>query len=349
MLFWLMMMCDTLSSAMNKRPLIVSDEDSLILQEKSESTTTAAQDRGFGMHASSCKDDLESTPWGTHFLRRTEHHHPTAGLQWPCSDEMAARHLSDAAPVKVLLFRKVTRLQTNLFRQANPDKLEGAIQDALAVYQHWNDSYGRFIVDCIAHHEDVPPRIQSWYTVLASHWHLAAFLLADCIEAIDEEGRGIDVYRALRQSSRLVFEIRKHSAYQVADLARVGRPRHDSAFHKTCDFHFTLSQGALLTEPWTDVLIRSFGTACHHFLEWGSGDACLGSQSIELYRESEIDALYDRCTDCIGALQDLGRKSDIAHLAAISFSSRLSNLRAMRHGAGSYVSCELETNAFSEI
>ncbi|KIW99929.1 uncharacterized protein Z518_10857 [Rhinocladiella mackenziei CBS 650.93] len=343
LLFWMVMMCDTLVAALYRRPFIVSDEDSLILRVENPnqppfnppSTVYGSGSASDGPSSSLPHldtDDLDSTPWGMLFLRRGETTKSTNDSPWPFSEEYASALLSDAAPVKVLLYRKARRLRNLLFRRAPARKIETGIVDALTVYEHWNKSYGEFMITCIQHHEELPPRIQSWYSVLLGHWHLAVFLLSDCIEEIDKLQKGDNLYGALRQSCRLVFEMRKTSALQVADICRVGRPRQDSSFQHTGNFHFTVSQGALLTEPWTEILIRCFARATNQFLRWLSDFQSTNSSSIKWCGADDFDTLYYNCANCIRALFDLGRKSDMAYLTALSFSERLQEIRNPSQG-----------------
>lgn len=308
LLFWLGVMFDTLSSAMHKRPLVVSDEDSDILPDvSSDPACFSATETTYRLE---CMRKSESKLWGQFFLQQKQFQSGDGVIRWPCSIEHAATALSDAAPIKVLLFRKVTYLQTLLSRQVKNERLEDAICDALSVHKHWNDIYGPFITDCIANHDALPPRIQSWYVVLAGHWHLAGLLLADLIETIDECGLGLESKQNLRLISCLVPSLRTQNAYAISDLGRCSSPRSDSSFPKGREFHFAVNQGALLTEPWTAVLIRSFGKAGYLLLDWTTLD------------ENERGAKA-RCEDCIQALWYLGRKSNMAMKVAEALSHGL--------------------------
>lgn len=308
LLFWLGVMFDTLSSAMHKRPLVVSDEDSDILSDaSSDSAYSSAPETTYRME---CMRKSESKLWGQFFLQQKQFESGDGVIRWPCPIERAAIALSDAAPVKVLLFRKVTYLQTLLSRQVKDERLEDAICDALSVHKHWNDIYGSFIMDCIANHDDLPPRIQSWYVVLAGHWHLAGLLLADLIESIDECGLGLESKQNLRLVSCLVPSLRTQNAYAISDLGRCSSPRSDSTFSKGREFHFAVNEGALLTEPWTAVLIRSFGKAGYLLLDWTTFD------------DNERGAKA-RCEDCIQALWYLGRKSNMAMKVAEALSNAM--------------------------
>ncbi|KAK5019533.1 hypothetical protein LTR16_000435 [Cryomyces antarcticus] len=331
LLFWLGVMFDTLSSAMHRRPLVVSDEDSDILPEPPQDLFPPASDEPPMSYPPIFTKDGESTLWGQFFLQERRFRHSQHVARWPCALEDAASTLCDAAPVKVLLFRKVTHLQTLLSRRARHEKLEEAIQDALQVYQYWNDTYGHFILDCVANHDDLPPRIQSWYVVLAGHWHLAGLLLADMVEAVDKTQMGREAHRLFRQSSRLVWKLRRQNAYAVADLGRCSSPRFDSSFPKGPEFHFAVNKGALLTEPWTVVLIRSFGKAGYILLDSIPSDGQRGQNKVE--EDVESSEAEIQCGFCVRALWYLGRKSDMAFLVATALSNALKNKIKTRNAA----------------
>jgi len=182
-------------------------------------------------------------------------------VRWPCSYEQAASLLCDAAPVKVLLFRKVTRIQTLLSRKAHGEKIDRAVKEALKVYNHWESLYAPFVQDCVENHDSLPVRIQSWYTCLTGHWYLATLLLADLIEIIDCSELSTKVQQYERTSSDFVANFRRRTCHGLSDLARCACPRENASFPKSRDFHFALNQGAILTEPWVAVLIRAFAKA----------------------------------------------------------------------------------------
>ncbi|TAQ90003.1 hypothetical protein B7494_g1674 [Chlorociboria aeruginascens] len=321
LLYWLGVMFDTLSAAIHKRPLVVSDEDSDIHLEDTPNPNDLRQ---HGLSRAGCQIPLTeqhipdglmsantSKLWGLFFFQDQALRNSTPPIRWPCSYQSAATALADAAPIKVLLFRKVTRIQTLVLRHVHGQQLEEAIQDALKVHQYWNALYGPFILDCVAHHDQLPARIQSWYICLTGHWHLAVLLLADIIQSIDTDGqRGLESHRRWRESCGLVTTLRRRTSHAVADLARCSSPRDDASFPDGGEFHFAVNQGALLTEPWTQVLIRVFAKA---------GALLLADAAISNYRtdsERSCDQALECSESCVEALWYLGRKSDMAFLAA---------------------------------
>ncbi|RDW64462.1 Zn(II)2Cys6 transcription factor domain-containing protein [Aspergillus mulundensis] len=308
LMFWLGIMFDTLSAAMYQRPLVVSDEDSQI------SSSPSALDSDSPINLDCWKPAQTKTNadvWGDLFLRTpatpTQIDLPT---RWPCSYEEAAAVLSSATPVKVLLYRRVTQLQTLLYRGASPARLDSAIQKTMHVYHHWTANYQPFMQDCVANHDLLPSRIQSWYVILDGHWHLAAMLLADVLESIDRDiGTHSDDHE---QSNRkdLITTLRLDNALAVSALARSSlRSEKEQVFTPAMERHFhdSLTEVAFLVEPWTVVLIHSFAKAAYILLD------CLSGEQGPL---AEYLQIRQNCSYCIRALQYLGRKSDMARLVA---------------------------------
>ncbi|CAE7022673.1 hypothetical protein P3342_005092 [Pyrenophora teres f. teres] len=299
LLFWLGVMFDTLSAAMHKRPLVVSDEDSdLVLNESMHMDAT---------------NDLATTPastddglWDDYLFARQQQQLDNAPTRWPCSFDQAATLLCDAAPVKVLLFRKVCRIQTLLTRNTRGTKVEESVSAALDVYNHWNTLYAPFIRDCIRNHDRLPPRVQSWYVCVTGHWHLATLLLADLMEVVDESEFGVEEVTEQRNSSGFIAKFREENCQLLSDLASCACPRSDASFPQSPEFHFAVNEGAILTEPWTAVLIRAFAKAGVLLLE---SDTLLPSNLDQ-------EDVFGRADNCIKALWYLGRKSDMALSAA---------------------------------
>jgi hypothetical protein len=303
LLFWLGVMFDTLSAAMNKRPLVVSDEDSDIYPNGPDQTITPTINGGAIVPA-----DRTDGLWDGYLFARQDHRLHENPVRWPCSFDQAAALLCDAAPVKVVLFRKITRIQTLLTRNARGAKVESSLSAALDVCAHWERLYAPFIGDCIQYHDHLHPRIQSWYTCLAGHWHLATLLLADLIEIVDESELGTEASRSQRASTEFLAQFRENNCKVVSDMARCACPRENASFSKSQDFHFALNEGSLLTEPWTAVLIRAFAKAGVILLE--------SDVMLPLLSTSEIGDAFQRADDCVRALWYLGRKSDMALAAA---------------------------------
>lgn len=311
LLFWLGIMFDTLTAAIHQRPVVVSDEDSDI-----SCTVPLYEPQVPWTESSNVTPDLapSKTPviWGDFFLRKGADRHGPNAVRWPCTYNEAAELLSEAAPVKVLLFRRISHIQTLIYRGSECERLEQAIQDAFRVYHHWNGTYGRFMLDCVANHDSLPPRIQSWYIILDGHWHLGGMLLADMLESIDEAGIGMDLQRESRRAMGITSTLRKDNAVAVSKLAHCSLQGQDPSFAKARMFHNSVNERAFVTEPWTALLIRSFTTAGYNLL----GEVDVSPHAVDLAYDSPSEQAQRQCRYCLDALWCLGRKSDMALLAA---------------------------------
>ncbi|KAL2847199.1 hypothetical protein BJY01DRAFT_234378 [Aspergillus pseudoustus] len=311
LLFWLGIMFDTLSAAMYQRPLVVSDEDSQI----ASASPSASIDHRVNLNYWEIPDSnlpAKNDVWGEFFLQPSARQelastHPQIQPKqprWPCSYEEAASVLSEATPVKVLLYRRVTQLQTLIYRGASPARLEEVIRRTLLVYHHWTCTYQSFMLDCVANHESLPHRIQSWYVILDGHWHLSAMLLADVLESIDRSHLGLESERESRIASDLIATLRIDNALAVGALARASLHGENSMMHR--HFHDSLNEVAFLVEPWTVVLVHCFAKAASISLD------CLGQGESGALAE----CFRQNCEYCICALKYLGRKSDMAFCVA---------------------------------
>jgi hypothetical protein len=222
--------------------------------------------------------------------------------------------------MKVLLFRKVTRIQTLISRGYLGEGVERSIKAALNVCEHWEKLYAPFIVDCIEHHDTLPSHIKSWYICLAGHWHLATLLLADIIEIVDDSNFGLEIQQMLRASTDFVACFRKSNSRVLSDLARCSSPKKDGTPAQLRGFHSAVKEGALLTEPWTAVLIRAFAKAAVVLLE--------NEQTLPTNGRTQAEEAFRRADDCMQALWYLGRKSDVALLAANILGEALKQKRA---------------------
>ncbi|KAG9187100.1 hypothetical protein G6011_04971 [Alternaria panax] len=141
LLYWLGVMFDTLSAAISQRPVVVDDEDSeLPRPHKHEHAEPVAStslpdiyNNQFAMpmnppnsfaNAQATQASESNEVWGDLFTRDGNLEVDPKAARWPCSYKLAASTLSSAAPVKVLLFRRVAHLQALVSRKASPDRIE---------------------------------------------------------------------------------------------------------------------------------------------------------------------------------------------------------------------------------
>jgi hypothetical protein len=328
LLFWFGVMCDTSCAAISNRPLIISDDDCARPAEYHGGSVSVGPLNG------SEQDDL------TPFDKTTRPKSPSlwplnwgkpgghsgdclnGNFRWPCSLADAAVRLRDGAQVKVLLMRRVTALQALIHRPVSAAKFEGAIQDALEVHDSFDATYGRFIQDCTHHHADIPARFQSWYVISGTHWHLDVLLLADGIEAIDLSQKSDPEARKSRHNTLFVTQLRTSSAYAIAELSRASCSSRDSAKQYQIDRDFAFNDGAFLSEPWADILVRALARAMTVFLDLISQDVDrrAGGRNADNVLACSY---YQDAESCISGLQQLRVKSDLAHLLAAELELRL--------------------------
>ncbi|KAK7749184.1 hypothetical protein SLS62_008365 [Diatrype stigma] len=319
--YWLAVMFDTISASIHQRPVVVTDEDSQ--HDAADEVVPARTECG------ESNDVIHARRWSINHFIQDNLDGPGQILRWPCSYEEAARAVTRSGPVKILLYRHVSYLQDAIRRRQRGEPIEYIIRNAVLVYCYWNVTHGVFFRDLIETYDTVPPRIQSWFFCIHAHWHLAALILADLIESVDTNELGDAQGRQERLSSSIVYTIRRSSARELSDLARITTPSDwadASSPPQLPDFHSAVNQGAILTEPWTIILIRAFSKA---FI-WNLGEAELWQR----YRASTGHGRHDgqeninQCADCVKALWYLGKKSDMARNVAVTLSRALAVHRA---------------------
>jgi hypothetical protein len=141
LLYWLGVMFDTLSAAISQRPVVVDDEDSELPQsnrhEPAESPAWSNHPNSYNAqfplpkhlpntfaNAQVTQAPESNQVWGGLFTRDGTLEVNPEAARWPCSYKLAASTLSSAAPVKVLLFRRVAHLQALVSRKVSPDRIE---------------------------------------------------------------------------------------------------------------------------------------------------------------------------------------------------------------------------------
>ncbi|KAI0487270.1 hypothetical protein F4859DRAFT_249485 [Xylaria cf. heliscus] len=297
LLYWLAVMFDTVSSSMNERPVALADEDCQHDGTYSSSATT---------------DQPSNYRWNLELYAQDDPTNPST-LSWPCPYDSAIKAVTKSAAVKVLLFRYVSYLQNTLRKQERGHIIEEIIQNTTQIYRYWNITHGAFFRSLIKNYDSVPVRIKSWFPCIHIPWHLGALMLADLIEFVDQNGLGVEEASLNRRSVSLAARIRKSSAVELSELARVTTPQgmDNMPTEQLPGYHFAVNEGSILTEPWTVLLIRAFAKASIFHLgvaedlrrqEW----AIMGQESEE-YKDS-----LRRCDACIKALWFLGRKSEMA-------------------------------------
>lgn len=327
LVFWFGIMCDTTSAAITNRPVIISDEDCVappsLLDQFDE--TKGQYDTG------SMTENTDAPEDGS--IWRLEHFQQgmfgpsnnNNNIRWPCSLADAATVLRDGTQIKVLLYRRVTVLQSLVYRRVSTATIEKAIHESLQVQQSFDATYGRFIQDCIRDHENIPARFQSWYIILGIHWNMGMFLLTDAIEDIDAVRKTGSLQRELRGHSALVSNIRLSTARASAELAKASCSSTNILTNHAMDRDFSFSEGAFLTEPWADLLVRALVRSATVFLSLltNPADERTPSSSPGDQDEYSTPAFYQYVHDCISGLRQLARKSEVAGIIAKELRDRL--------------------------
>jgi hypothetical protein len=128
---------------------------------------------------------------------------------------------------------------------------------------------------------------------------------------------GLEIELLKRREISLVENLRRQNAYTMSDLGKASCPRTSDSFARAKEFHAAVNKGAILTEPWTEVLVRSFSKAGLVLVD------LLPAADSVWSGQHDFDELKFRCNHCIEALWHLGKKSDIALLASKALSDTL--------------------------
>jgi len=175
--------------------------------------------------------------------------------------------------------------------------------------------YEPFVQDLIEHHDTLHPRLQAWYICLTAHYYLAALLFTDAMYQVDSACLGLSSHRLHRQSGNVIPSLRRHNSLMIASVAHRATP-HENASFPHSDFHHAMNSGALLTEPWTALLIRAFFKATVLLLQDASSPSSQGEVRTKLIRGAK---------ECVRAIKYLGRKSDTAVLAGEMLTAAIDN------------------------
>ncbi|KAI0436085.1 hypothetical protein F4803DRAFT_252644 [Xylaria telfairii] len=305
-LHWLVVMFDTVSASMNQRPVVVADRDCQHDAANGNNIYTEQQNVDQGTVR------FPDQRWAIHLFMQDNPKNPTQLLRWPCTYDAAARAVTRSGPVKILLYRHVHYLQDAIQRGYRGELIEEIIRNTVLVYRYWNTTYGVFFRDLIQNYSTVPPRIQN------------------LLEWVDEAGLGHHHASQVRAASETVENLRRASADELADLARIVIPPDGTQATaappppQLPGFHSAVNKGSILTEPWTIILIRAFSKA----FAWHFDKAQLEAQNRDFlsYVGQDVQRRISQCTDCVKALWQLGKKSDMAWTVAETLASALAGL-----------------------
>ena len=137
--------------------------------------------------------------------------------------------------------------------------------------------------------------------------------------------------RNLRADCHLIRGLRHDNAVAIAKIAEASLSEHVPFVRDNPEFHFACSGSAILTEPWTDILVRAMGSACKIFINWLSALHNPGDPNHEWVRTtSSYEELYSQAEACIEGMTLLGRKSDAANCTAEVFWTKLNRICSIR-------------------
>ncbi|KAJ5476246.1 hypothetical protein N7475_001975 [Penicillium sp. IBT 31633x] len=316
LLYWLAIMVDTISSSMNERPVVVLDQDCEHERQK-DNQQIGIMDDSVGRG----RWNLDLFMQGN--LKETRQ------TQWPCSYEAAAKDVVRSAPIKVLLFRHLSYLQNAIRQGVHREQIEDIISTTMSLYKYWNRTHGAFFGQLVQNYDAVPQRIQGWFLCISAHWHLAVLMFADLLEIIDENALATEDATSSRITSQTARRLRKHSARELSDLARVGTPPTrdgNLVVPQMSELHHAVNEGTLLTEPWTMILIRAFTKACMVFLSEADGSLRCAGISLR-YDHYDIERNLEQAEHCAKGLWLLGKKSDMAREISETLSLAIGEVR----------------------
>ncbi|EPQ28638.1 uncharacterized protein PFL1_03941 [Pseudozyma flocculosa PF-1] len=314
--WWLGVMIDSEVAVLRKHPPVICDDDTDLVQYP-----LIAEVGGVGAPQ---QQQLPGPPgqrrqtrkiWDDLILSCSEQREADFARQWPnCTEEQALRILGFSAPVKVLLFRHIGRLQAAYWRTAEPDTIERHIQQALDVVFHWERVYQPFIESCISAHGALPPSIQSWYTLITAPWNLAVLLLVELAQTVDQACLSDPQARRLREQGETFSTLRRKACNQTAALIHAvqahEQQRQQSTTSSTDAFSFVHTTGGTIlhTEPWAEIMVNSFFSMAKSEIRLFNGLAAN-------FQWQELECSQHRVEKYLWALDQLSNRSHLAELA----------------------------------
>ncbi|SPO27557.1 related to regulatory protein alcR [Ustilago trichophora] len=306
MLYWLCVVIDTETSVLRKHPPVVCDEDSEVIagfhgdfanNESSQPTEPAAAATG------------QKGIWDDYIINISKRKQQTEfASSWPCDEKKAAATLAFSTPVKVVMFRQISRLQMSFWRRASTQAVEQHIRSGLLIIYHWNQIYGRLIDSCRESHASLPASIQSWYVLLAFPWYLAILLFVEMVQTVDMAGASDKQARCERARSGIFPRLRDRACSDLALL--IAAIRSTSFNHLEPRFQYVRDSGGnlLLTEPWSEILVHSITAVVKTEVKLHEG-------FCSLFKWRELEESHSRIELCLWALEQLSDRSPSAYLA----------------------------------
>ncbi|ETS61741.1 hypothetical protein PaG_03835 [Moesziomyces aphidis] len=308
MLYWLCVVIDTETSVLRKHPPVVCDEDSEVM-----SSVPGAALSPDAFDTASCELPTPAAGrkgiWDDYIIDISKRKAATEfASSWPCDEKKAAATLAFSTPVKVVMFRQISRLQMSFWRRASTQAVEQHIRSGLSIIYHWNQIYGRLIDSCRESHASLPASIQSWYTLLAFPWYLAVLLFVEMVQTVDMAGSSDKQARFERARSGIFPRLRDRACSDLALL--IGAIQSTAFNHQEPTFQYVRDSGGnvLLTEPWSEILVHSITTVVKTEIKLHEG-------YCSLFKWKELEESHARIEKCLWALEQLSDRSPSAHMA----------------------------------
>ncbi|TKY84687.1 hypothetical protein EX895_006589 [Sporisorium graminicola] len=303
MLYWLCVVIDTETSVLRKHPPVVCDEDSEIIS--CIPFTSPSSDTHLDSPSTAHKGI-----WDDYIINTSKRKHLSDSFvtSWPSDTTKTAATLAFSTPVKVVMFRQISRLQMSFWRRASTQSVEQHIRSGLSIVYHWNQVYGPLIDSCRASHAQLPASIQSWYVLLAFPWYLAILLFVEMVQTIDMAGASDMQARSERARSGIFPRLRDRACSDLALL--ISAIQGTSFSHLDSTFEYVRNSGSnlLLTEPWSEILVHSITAVIKTEIRLHEG-------YCSSFQWRELDESHERITKCLWALQQLSDRSPSAAMA----------------------------------
>ncbi|KAF5704320.1 regulatory alcR [Fusarium mundagurra] len=226
-IYWLLVMFDTVLSPLSKRPVVISDDHCM------PDSTVNTEDKP-------CR-------WKLDMFLRDDSEMPQS-LRWPCSEEVASRAMVKAAPIKVLLYRQLSYIQSALQKQSSIQNIIDATKGAITVCRYWDMTYASFFQGILRGYDRVSPKLKSWVVCIFTAWNLGTLVLADLSELVHEKAT---IGGNISHAPNCYVDMRRSSAINLAELAGAAVPHKTSHFEKLSECHATAQESPLSRRTWS--------------------------------------------------------------------------------------------------
>ncbi|KAF5620319.1 regulatory alcR [Fusarium tjaetaba] len=220
-IYWLLVMFDTILSPLSKRPVVISDDHCM------PDSTVNTEDKP-------CR-------WKLDMFLRDDSEMPQS-LRWPCSEEVASRAMIKAAPIKVLLYRQLSYIQSALQKQSSIQNIIDATKGATTVCRYWDMTYASFFQGLLRGYDSASPKLKSWVVCIFTAWNLGTLVLADLSELVHEKAT---IGGNISHAPNSYVDMRRSSAINLAELAGTVVPHETGHFDQLPEGHTTVQESPL--------------------------------------------------------------------------------------------------------